>query len=94
MCSTMSELGPNALAGCDVGNLTGLSGLSNVQQINMQAVGLTGSLPAGWSNGFESLEMLTLSQNSIEGTLPASWSQGYALLACCKALTLDSLMPS
>lgn len=81
--STMAQLGPNSLNGCDVGNLTDLSGLSEVTQVNMQAVGLTGSLPAGWSQGFEALEMLTLSQNNIEGTLPSQWSQGCVPWPCC-----------
>lgn len=77
---TMAQLGPNSLYGCDVGNLTDLSGLSEVKEINMQAVGLAGSLPGGWASGFEALEMLTLSQNNIEGTLPSEWLEGFPAL--------------
>ena len=71
----MSQLGPNSLP-CNVSELGSLSGLSKVQNVDFTAVGLSGSMPAAWAAGFDSLEKLVLSQNKIEGELPAEWSEG------------------
>lgn len=73
-CRLISQLGPNIFKGtCDVGNLTGLPGLSAVQQVDFTAAGLSGTVPASWGTGAwaGSLKSLVLAQNpQITGAVP------------------------
>ena len=69
--------GPNTLTGCDLSTLTDLSGLANLEILALEDMGVFGSLPASWSDGFGSLWSLSLRGNlGLTGTLPDSWSSG------------------
>lgn len=87
----MSQLGPKSLP-CDVAKLDNLSGLSQVQNVDFRAVGLTGKLPASWSSGFSSLTSLVLAQNGLTGTLPGTWKDGYVTLVVMYAVGLPCMI--